>query len=455
MRWQLRLPDLGEGIHEAELVAWLVSPGDNVAEDQTVVQVETDKSIAEIPSPLAGRVVACHGQEGDRLAVGDPLLVLDVESVPAALAAGILPDGPADAGQLVATSAAASPTATSEAAEASTSAAETMPIQALPAVRKLSRELGVDLATVSGTGPHGRITEEDVRRQAAIALAQSAVPRTSAQAQSSAQLTLTPAPSSTQQTSVPAVAAVPQTPPAAAADHPAAEERIALRGIRRQIALNMARSFYTAPHAAVMDELEASELVQLRRLLLPQAQAAGVHLTYLPFIVMAVVKALQAHPYLNASLDDEHQEIVLKKEYNIGIATDTPDGLLVPVIQHADRLPLFALAREISRLVELARNRQLAPSDTHNGTFTITNIGPLGGLWSVPIIRHPEVAILAVHRIQPRPIVEDDRIVVGQMLNLVLTFDHRVVDGADALRFLKDLIHNIQHPALLFLDPGK
>jgi len=509
MRWEFRLPDLGEGIHEAEVVSWLVQPGEEVTEDQTLAEIETDKSIAEIPSPVDGKVVELLADEGAVVQVGQPLLVFEVESVPAALNDTLDPGNGAELSpeprlqaqphpqpQLKAepdpqpparalpsmhpqsqTPAQVTPVVQSELemppqpgaedqaqvqtqsqihareqalAQAQTQPkvhtqgqggqypgqeqgndrgqeqgegqgqdqgqsqaqepertqdqiAEPSPTQALPYVRRLARDLGIDITTVAGTGPNDRVTQPDVLR--------------------------------------------------AAAEAGRSPDRVPLRGIRRATALNMARSFYTAPHAAVMEEVEVGELVRLREILLPQAEARQVKLTYLPFIIMATVRALQKHPYMNASLDDERQEIILRYEYNIGIATDTPGGLLVPVIKGADTLDLWGLAAEIERLAGAARRQRLEHRDMQNGTFTITNVGPLGGVWSVPIIRHPEVAILAVHRIQKRPVVRGERVEVGQMLNLVLTFDHRVVDGADALRFLKDLRLYLEHPALIFM-PG-
>lgn len=456
-RFELRLPDLGEGIQEAELVSWRVEVGDRVEEDQVVAEVETDKAIAEIPSPVSGRVVERLVEEGDVVPVGAVLIAFEIEGDAAAPATA--PPGP----QLAASGRELSPSgreldeppspgpalaelpaserqlpefpAAAPGSEEPSPVGPRLPVAnpasperlaapeppadpgraasgdqpgpgagALPYVRRLARDLGVELGSVRGSGPEGRVTQPDVLRTAE---ARGVVP-----------------------------------------------DRVPLRGIRRATALNMARSFYTAPHAAVMDEVEVSELVDLRELLKPQAQALGVRLTYLPFIVMATVKALQAHPYLNSSLDDENQEIVIHNEFNIGIATDTPAGLLVPVIKAADRFDLFGLAREIDRLAGSAREQRLEYQEMQGGTFTISNVGPLGGVWSVPIIRHPEVAILAVHRIEKRPIVRADQVVVGQVLNLVLTFDHRVVDGADALRFLQDLTRYLEHPALLFVGTG-
>ena len=397
-RFELRLPDLGEGIQEAELVSWRVEVGDRVKEDQVVAEVETDKAIAEIPSPVSGRVVERLVEEGGVVPVGAVLIAFEIEDDAAAPATA--PPGP----QLAASGRGLSEPPAADPGRAASGDQPGPGAGALPYVRRLARGLGVELGSVRGSGPEGRVTQPDVLRAAE---ARGIVP-----------------------------------------------DRVPLRGIRRATALNMARSFYTAPHAAVMDEVEVSELVDLRELLKPQAQALGMRLTYLPFIVMATVKALQAHPYLNSSLDDENQEIVIHNEFNIGIATDTPAGLLVPVIKAADRFDLFGLAREIDRLAGSAREQRLEYQEMQGGTFTISNVGPLGGVWSVPIIRHPEVAILAAHRIEKRPIVRADQVVVGQVLNLVLTFDHRVVDGADALRFLQDLTRYLEHPALLFVGTG-
>jgi pyruvate dehydrogenase E2 component (dihydrolipoamide acetyltransferase) len=290
-------------------------------------------------------------------------------------------------------------------------------VLATPSTRRLARELGVDISKITGSGPGGRVTDEDVKGF------QEAPPKP------------------------PEV-----TQPEAAPETKALEERIPIKGIRKTIGERMVKSLFSAPHVVSMDEADVTELVSLREKEKKRAEEKGVKLTYLAFIVKAATVALKQHPYLNASLDPQKNEIVLKHYYNIGIAVDTPEGLMVPVIKNADQKSIMELAKETEELAEEARSRKIKLSDLKGNTFTITNIGSIGGLFSTPIINPPDVAILGVHRIRDMPVVINGEVKIRKILPLVLSFDHRVLDGAQAARFMNTLIEHLKDPDLLLLD---
>ncbi len=422
MAYEFRLPDIGEGMVEAEIVKWYVQEGDAIEEDQPMVELLTDKANVVIPSPRKGVVLKRFGREGDIVKVGSVLIVIG------------------EPGETYTAPAAEMSTATQPAAEVAQPVESSTPaarpadlppgrVLATPATRRLARELGVDIRQVQGTGPQGRVTKEDVLR---FAEQQKAAPP--------------PA-----EVAVPPPATVPAPPPAPETV-PMREERIPLRGLRRVIARRMAESKRTAAHYTYVEEVDMTELVHLREQMKPVAEAQGVRLTYLPFIVKAVVIGLKRYPLLNASLDEERQEIVLKKYYNIGIATQTDEGLTVPVVHQADRLSLLEIARTIAELAEKARNGKLAPQDVQGSTFTITSLGKLGGILATPVINYPEVAILGVHRIAPRPVVRDDAIVIRHMMYLSISLDHRVVDGAVGAEFMQVVKEHLENPHLLFLQ---
>lgn len=440
MPFDFRLPDVGEGIHEGEIVRWLVAVGDTVAEDQPLVEVQTDKAVVELPSPVAGTVTKLHYEEGDVVNVGSVIVTIDDGNAGAGTAAGAAAGEPAAAtGQAVAQAPAggaperaADPAAPAPAAAAADGVRRR--VLATPATRRRARELGIDIRLVRGTGPAGRVTDEDLQAFLAAGGAGAAVP-------DRAEAAAAPAPGR------PAVPAATR-PPVSRGE----TQRIPMRGIRKRIAEKMVQAKFTIPHATHMDEVVVDDLVAVRRQALPLAAERGVKLTYMPFIIKAVVAGLREFPYLNAVLDDASQEIVLKGDYNIGIATDTDDGLIVPVIKHADQKSILQLAAELADLAERARNRRIAVDDLQDGTFTITNVGALGGVFSTPIINHPEVAILGVHRIVERPVVRDGAIVPGHVLTLAVSFDHRVIDGAYAARFLNRVMSYLAQPSLLFME---
>ncbi|MDI3328922.1 MAG: dihydrolipoamide acetyltransferase family protein [Alicyclobacillaceae bacterium] len=414
MIFQWKLPDVGEGIHEAEIVRWRVREGDRVEQDQILLEVQTDKATVEIPSPVAGTIVKLHGAEGQIVPVGTVLVEIETEQ---ALRTGAAPSG-------------ASPQAAAEGPRVAPSdGGARSRVKAAPAVRRLARELGVDLGQVTGTGPEGRVTEEDVR-----AFARRAASPVQAPPEMSGFRTT----------------GTDQRAPEEGEDP---EERIPLRGVRRVIAEHMVRSKFTIPHVTGMDEADVTDLVEWRRRAEEAAAAEGVRLTYLPFVVKAVVSALRAYPYFNASLDEQRGEIVLKKAYHIGIAVDAPDGLVVPVIRHADRKSLMELARDIEELKQKARTRSLTPREMQGGTFTISNIGSFGGMFATPVIHYPQVAILATGRVVRRPVIlDDDRVVGRYMMPLSITFDHRIIDGALSGRFMAHVIRLLQNPVSLLLS---
>ncbi|MGD8191164.1 dihydrolipoamide acetyltransferase family protein [Brevibacillus ginsengisoli] len=455
-RFEFKLPDIGEGIHEGEIVKWHVQPGDTVEEDQVILEVQNDKAVVEIPSPVKGKILELKVAEGTVAVVGDTLVVFEAEGeipnlpthgheeapaaapVPQAAAPGVEPG--CDIGAQInqnATKPLDTPVATTTAPAAPI---DRKHVLATPSVRKYAREKGVALANVPGTGKLGRITREDVDRFLAggAPVAQPTAQATAPQAAAPQAAPTAPA------------AAAPTVHYAAQAGE--LEERVPLKGMRKAIAKAMVKSAYTAPHVTIFDEVDVTALVELRKQGKPLAEQKGLKLTYLPFIVKAVVAGLKKFPELNASIDDEKQEIIYKKYYNIGIATSTEEGLLVPVVKGADRKSIFDISGEISELALKARDRKATADELKGSTFSITNIGSAGGMFFTPVINHPEVAILGVGRISEKPVVKNGEIVVAQMLHLSLSFDHRLIDGEPAQRFVNYLKQMLENPTLLIME---
>lgn len=401
MPFYFKLPDIGEGTVEAEIIRWLVKEGDKVKADQPIVEVMTEKVNVEIASPKNGIIYKILASEGSKIKVGQPIVII--------LEEGEQPPQPTS--QMIINQ----PQQTITTKE---TPQETQPEQILatPAVRRLARELGVDITKIKGTGPAGRITEDDVKRYAQLLQTSKTEPAKAIQ---------------TTETRI---------------------ERIPYRGIRRSIGEHMVMSVQHAPHATHFEEVDVTELVELREKLKDLATLSGIKLTYLPFIIKAVVQALKKYPIFNASLDEEKGEIVIKKYYNIGIATATPEGLVVPVIKDADKKSITEIAKEIEILAEKARTGKLELSDVRDGTFSITNIGSIGGILSVPIINYPEVAILGVHKILEKPVVKDNQVVIRKVVYLSLSFDHRVIDGAMAAEFVNFIKERLEKPYTLLLD---
>ena len=397
MAYEFKLPDIGEGMAEGEIVRWLVKEGDLLGQDQPMVEVMTDKATVEIPTPRAGRVLERRFKEGQRCPVGEVLIVIEPSAEPeAALASSAKTPGP---------------TPGPEAGGA---------VLATPATRRMARELGVDLSHVRGTGPGGQITAADVR---------GAKVGSSTDEAFDDQLT-----------------------PNVALASSAGDVRVPFRGVRRMIAEHMLLTQRQTAQFTYVEEVDCTELVELRDKAEGRLSGYGIKLTYLPFFVKAAVEALKKHPQLNATLDEAAGEIVQRRDYHIGIAAQTPEGLMVPVIRHADRRSLLDLAREVERLAVAAKDGRVSPRDLGGSTFTITSLGVLGGIVATPIVNYPEVAILAIHKIAKRPVVVDDKIVIRDMMNLSMTVDHRLVDGYDAATFVAEMKASLETPGLIFLD---
>jgi pyruvate dehydrogenase E2 component (dihydrolipoamide acetyltransferase) len=460
-KFEFKLPDIGEGVTEGEIVNWLVSVGDAVKEDQDLVEVMTDKATVTIGAPKTGKVAELKGDVGDVIPVGQVLVVIDLGANGEAAAGPPAAAAPAAAAPAKPAAAAAPARSPEKAADKPAPAAaaakgkgkdESSPVfqleddlpgvvapggasasasggyfndkpLAAPATRKLARELDVDLRRVTPTGPNQRVTKEDVEghsRQGSAAPAK------------------------------PAAAAA----PAAAAPRiveTRADQRVPIRGMRKRVFENMARSKRTAAHFTYWEEAEVSPLIELRNRLKGYAEAEGVKLNFLPLIVKAVVSALRKNPTLNAVVDDDKGELVLKGTYDIGIAVSTDNGLVVPVLRGADQLSMLEISREIDRLSKEAREGKIRREDLGGSSFTITSLGKLGGSFATPVINYPEVAILYVPQIKQKPVVKDGQIVVGNTMNLGCSFDHRVIDGHAGASFVLDVVGFLQDPDRLLL----
>lgn len=434
--YEFKLPDVGEGIHEAEILKWLVKVGERVAQDQPMLEIQTDKAVVEIPSPVAGAITEIRAETGAVAQVGDVLVMIETGN------GQTTPDAaPAQSSDFSWQSSASGQDGTaSHPAEAQMSgiAGPGKRVLAAPAVRKLALELGIDLGQVPASGPAGRVLPTDVRR---FVQQQAETKVTEAQAET---------PTHKVETTNP-----PESPqlPGPAPTQPGQEtiEEEPLQGLRRRIAERMEQA-WRIPHVTGFEEVEVSNLVALRQHLQPEAERRGVRLTYLPFIIKATVHILKEFPYFNASLDMARQKILHHRYYHLGIATAVPDGLLVPVIRHANQLTLLQLAAELNRLSELAQQRRLSQAELSGSTFTITNFGSFGSYQGTPIINPPEVAILGCGRIEEKPVVVQGRIEARPVLPLALSYDHRLLDGAAAGAFLGRLKTLLADPNLLFLE---
>lgn len=466
MAYEFKLPDIGEGIAEGEITRWRVTEGQSVQENDPFVEVMTDKATVEITAPATGVVRSIKAAAGTTVPVGAVIAVIEragggAASAEAPKASAEAPRTSAEAPKAAAASkpgtgtrgaaagapapqpapekpphpAKADSAAPAEKAPPAAGNGSTLPggrVLAAPAVRRRARELGVELGSVTGSGPAGRVSQADLEQ-----FVQSRAVAPSAGGARAA------APS--------AAPARPPGPVAAPAPSSATEERIPLRGIRKRVAERMAKSKRTAAHFTYVDEVDVTRLVETREALKAAAAEQGVKLTYMPFIVQATVAALKRFPALNASLDDEKQEIVVKRVWHVGFACDTEQGLVVPVVKDADRRSLLNLAAAIQDLAARAREGRLALDEVTGSTFTITNAGNIGGILATPVINHPEVAILGVHKIADRAVVRDGAIVVRKMMNLSVSIDHRVVDGADGARFMNAVIELLEEPRRLLL----
>ncbi|HCK2934379.1 TPA: dihydrolipoyllysine-residue acetyltransferase [Enterococcus faecium] len=428
--FQFKLPDIGEGIAEGEIVKWFVKPGDTINEDDTLLEVQNDKSVEEIPSPVTGTVKNVIVPEGTVANVGDVLVEIDApghNSAPSTSA----PSAEAPKEKVE----------TSGSASVVEAADPNKRVLAMPSVRQFAREKDVDISQVTATGKCGRVTKEDIENF------------------------LAGGPSSAPAKSEAPEAAAPKEAAPAAESKPAApakpfksnlgdlEERVAMTPTRKAIAKAMVNSKHTAPHVTLHDEVEVSKLWDNRKRFKEVAAANGTKLTFLPYVVKALTATVKKYPVLNASIDDANQEIVYKHYYNIGIATDTDHGLYVPNVKDADRKGMFAIADEINEKAKLAHDGKLSAEDMRNGTITISNIGSVGGGWFTPVINYPEVAILGVGTIAQQPIVNaEGEIVVGRVMKLSLSFDHRIVDGATAQQAMNNIKRLLADPELLMME---
>ncbi|MFO0617842.1 MAG: dihydrolipoamide acetyltransferase family protein [Polyangiaceae bacterium] len=451
--YEFKLPDIGEGVTEGEIVKWLVAPGEAVREDQPMVEVMTDKATVTITSPKSGTIRETRGAVGAVIPVHSVLVVFDLggaaapEPAPAA-AAPKKGDGPAATavGDIkedlpgMNLSAPAPKLNGAHAVGAPRAYFNEKPL-ATPATRKLARDLGVDLRHVEPSGPAGRVTKTDVERTRG-----GAAPGVEAPPASIA----SPLASSVVPVSEPRTA--PPPAPRAAVASTEEDERVPLRGVRKRIFEGMARSKHSAAHFTFVEECEVTALQALRERLKPAAEKQGVKLTFLPFFVKAVVAALKRHPTLNSAFDEATNEIVVRKRPHIGIAAATDAGLIVPVVRDADRKSVLDVAREIARLAADAKAGKVKAEDLGGSTFTITSLGSQGGLFATPILNHPEVGILGIHQMKEKPVVKNGQIVVGNVMLLSLSFDHRIIDGHVGAAFAYDIIGFLEDPDRLFLE---
>lgn len=447
------LPDIGEGVQEGELIRWLVKDGDTVAQDQAVLEVMTDKATVEVPAPVAGKISGLQFQEGAMIKVGAKLATIEggASAAPAApKAAPATAPAPTPAPAAPAVSAPAANMAAAPAAAYQSHSFEASDVPAAPIVRAMAQKAGVNLSQVPASGPkvgdQNRVLEADLLKFLSGASAAPAVPQTSFTAMPQAGAAAT-------KTKVP-VAIPAQFPRFLNQGVSETIERRPVRGLRRVISQAMTKSKFTAPHYSYVDEFECSALVELKDQARAAAEKYGIKMTYLPFIVKAVVGALREFPEVNSSLEETPNglELVVKNFYHIGIAVATKDGLIVPVIKHADRKSLLEIAKEIAELSEKARTGKASSDELKGSTFTITSMGSIGGLFATPIINYPEVGIMGVYKVQEKPLVEDGQIVIGKTMHISLSLDHRVVDGAVGGYFANAIIERLQNPARLLLE---
>jgi 2-oxoisovalerate dehydrogenase E2 component (dihydrolipoyl transacylase) len=445
-----KMPDLGEGTVEAEIVAWHTKPGDSVNEDQVIVEVMTDKAAVEVPAPVSGRVVSISGEPGDKVAVGSPLIVFELAATAPAVAAAPSPTAAPSPSVAPprAPAAAEPPTAPPAAPGPSASNGGQPPrsgrVMASPANRRRAREAGIDLSTVAGSGPGGRILSGDL-----IA--------------ASGQLPARTAGGVSAETSARETAAAPSPGPAARAPgppsgaRPAAPETTEIKviGVRRLIAERMSEAKRTIPHFAYVEEVDVTELESLRQHLNGKIPKGEPSLTYLPLVILALTRALESFPQCNVLHDAARGVLVRHRAVHVGIATQTPDGLKVPVVRNAQALSLWELAADIRRVSERARTNKASREELVGSTITVTSLGKLGGIASTPVINAPEVAIIGLNKAVDRPVVHDGAVVVRRIMNLSSSFDHRFVDGYDAAAMIQALKDLLEHPATIFIPQVK
>ena len=441
---EFKLPDIGEGIAEGEIVSWKVKAGQAVKEEDEFVEVMTDKATVTITVPFTGTIAELRCKEGEVVPVGSVIAVIDAGAVGGAAPAAAAPAKPATpppAPAAAPKAAAPAPTVAPApkpvvvpavapvAAPAAAAFVQASPgkVLAAPATRRRARELGIDLASVPATGPRGRVTNDDLAAAGSPAPAVAGKPAAGTGAPRFAPVAIAPAPAGR------------------------TEERVPFRGMRRKIAEAMTRSKYTATHFTYVDDIDVTELAKIRTDAKKAFADQGVNITYLPFIMKAVVAAMRQFPAMNSSLDEVTNELVIKKYYNFGIATDTDNGLIVPVIKDVDRKSIGELAGDLQNLAARTRDGKVTVEDLSGGTFTITNAGNIGGLFATPVINFPEVAILGVHAIKETPVVRNGAIVIGKKMYLSVSIDHRLVDGATGARWMNVIKEHLEQPYRLLL----
>ncbi|ANU10423.1 branched-chain alpha-keto acid dehydrogenase subunit E2 [Planococcus antarcticus DSM 14505] len=459
MAYKFRLPDIGEGIHEGEIVKWFVKAGDKIEEDDVLVEVQNDKAVVEIPSPVSGTIEEVLVEEGTVAVVGDILIRIDApdadededegakeeatpevkeeteEQVQAGTAesGGDVDKAPVKEEPKKQTGA-GSQTQT----DSTTESDPTARVISMPSVRKFARDSDIDIKQVTGSGNNGRVLREDI--EAFMNGDQKAATPTDSEE----------APQEVAEESTDQAAAAPKATAAPEGEFPETREKMS--GIRKAIAKAMVHSKQTAPHVTLMDEVDVTELVAHRKKFKDIAAEKEIKLTYLPYVVKALVSTLREFPALNTSFDDETSEIIQKHYFNIGIAADTEKGLMVPVIKNADRKSVFTISDEINGLATKARDGKLSAAEMKGASCSITNIGSAGGQWFTPVINHPEVAILGIGRIAEKPVIKNGEIVAAPVLALSLSFDHRMIDGATAQHALNHIKRLLSQPELLLME---
>jgi len=432
MRHVFKFPDIGEGLDEGTIVEWYVEKGQTVASGESLVKMETDKVVTDIPSPKDGVIAARYGNEGETINVGDPLVELDIEGVEGEEAqeeskkidkgepskqepveeeeAGVV-------GTLESAGNNAFLPSSDEGEDESKSESKPKKAIATPVARALAKELNVDINQVKGTGPGGRVMKEDILKFSESASYSGSSKSTSAPEEQKDRV-----------------------------------EVVDMSQLRKTIAKNMLRSKHNAAHMSVFDEAEVSELMDVRKKYKSEFEADGIKLSFLPFILKATAQALKKHKAMNAEMDMDNGKMIFKHYYNIGIAVDTDDGLLVPVIRDVDKLSIRQIAEKVNEIAEKARNREISMDDMKDGTFTITSFGSIGGKFAVPVINYPQAGILGIGRISKEPVVKDDTVVPGNKLPLSLSVDHRIVDGGEVTRFLNTMMRYLADPVSLIMD---
>lgn len=433
MRYIFKFPDIGEGLEEGKIIEWYVEKGQTIESGDPLVKMETDKVVTDIPSPKNGIIAVRYGGVGDTIKVGSALVEIDIPGVDGEAAvetAKEQPEAPSQeamdeknfAGVVgtieIAGDGAYLPAGDEGRPAKAEKTAKTRKALATPVARAMAKDYGIDINEVTGTGPAGRVMKKDIESHS--------------------------------KTSASIDIHVPM-PKASVQERTRTEP---LTQIRKAIARNMLRSKQNTAHMSIMDEVEVSELVAARARINEALQEKGIRISYLPFIIKAITQALKEHPLLNAELDMENERIIYKNYYNIGIAMDTPEGLVVPVIKDADTKSLIQLAHELTALMEKSQDRKLTLDDLRDGTFSITSYGSIGGYFAVPVIAYPQVAIFGIGRLTEKPIVKNHEIAIGQILPISMSVDHRIVDGAEVSRFVNDVLAYLKDPMLLLAHEG-